>query len=117
MGVMERVEDGSVCRKTFLSTTPNEYGSIATNFLCRIQRKDGRSNYHCIDADVRITDCSEAISLDFSVASIKQYAERMDKMDRLIGELVLLRNRMRDAKDEVEKHDELRIKEGYNGDD
>lgn len=117
MGVMERVEDGSVCRKTFLSTTPNEYGSIATNFLCRIQRKDGSSYHHSIDADVRITDCSKVIILDFSVASLKQYAERMDKMDRLIGELVLLRNRMRDAKDEVEKHAVLRIKEGYDKDD
>lgn len=117
MEVMERVEDGSVSRKTFLSCTPNEYGSVATNFLCRITRKDGTSRWQAIDADVRIADCGNSISLDFSVASPKQYIERMDKIDRLISELKLFRKQMRNAKSEVIKHDKLRKKEGVDSDD
>lgn len=47
--------------KKFLSDTPYEYGSVCWEVCV-----DPEDRYDLIQADVRITDCNENISLQFS---------------------------------------------------
>lgn len=68
--------------KKFLSGTPHEYGSVAWVVSC-----EPKDDYHLICADLRITDCSNDISLDFCTREAEHLEKRIEKLDSLIESL------------------------------
>lgn len=80
--------------KDFLSTSPDESGSI----ICKIKttqvkdmgsyivKEGGR-----IDGSVRLSDCSTHIELDFYAVGQKSYEKRVEKLDCLIEKLQAMR--------------------------
>lgn len=72
--------------KKFLSPTPYEYGTICWEVVVGPVDK-----YDLVQADLRIADCSESISLSFSSRKKKHIAYRVKKLDVLIAELQAMR--------------------------
>lgn len=72
--------------KKFLSDTPYEYGSVCWEVCV-----DPEDRYDLIQADIRITDCNESISLQFSSNKEKHIDKRIQKLDNLIDSLKEMR--------------------------
>lgn len=72
--------------KQFLSDTPYEYGSVCWEVFV-----DPEDRYDLIQADLRITDCSEKIILGFSSQKEKHIDKRIQKLDNLIDSLKEMR--------------------------
>lgn len=72
--------------KKFLSDTPYEYGSVCWEVFV-----DPEDRYDLIQADIRITDCSENIILQFSSQKEKHLDKRIQKLDNLIDSLKEMR--------------------------
>lgn len=73
--------------KKFLSDTPYEYGSVCWEVVV-----DPDDSYELVSADLRITDCSEKVSLSFGSRKKKHIVYRVKKLDTLIAELQAMRN-------------------------
>lgn len=98
--------------KKFLSDTPYEYGSVCWEVLV-----DPEDRYDLIQADVRITDCSENIILQFSSQKEKHLDKRIQKLDNLIDSLKEMRKvlKSKEVADAVKTKLKAR-EEGKNGD-
>lgn len=42
---------------------------------------------YCVYADVAIADCNKKVTLDFGVFAVKDYDEKLSKLEKLISEL------------------------------
>lgn len=80
--------------KKFLSDTPYEYGSV-----CWEVRVDPEDRYDLVQADLRIADCGNAVTLGFSSRKKRHMDYRIKKLDVLISELQAMREVL--ASDEV----------------
>lgn len=80
--------------KTFLSDNKSEYGSICWATGTKDHIKDYPVDEGCIPnrwGEVRITDCSKAIELDFWYNTEEGFKERLAKLDLLVSELLKFR--------------------------
>lgn len=86
--------------KKFLSDTPYEYGSVCWEVVV-----DPNDKYDLVQADLRLADCNETISLGFSSRKKKHIAHRIKKLDTLIAELQGMRDFLssKEVKEAVEK--------------
>lgn len=74
-------------RKTFLSTRPDETGSICT-------KVDSSSGMRCyfIEAELKIYDCSRSVILDFDCFDASDLKERIEKANLLLDEIARFRD-------------------------
>ena len=70
--------------KTFLNDNHEEFGAVAWN----VRVGHGREGCKWVNADLRVSDCDDSISLDFYCNSERRLSKRMDKLDVLINELL-----------------------------
>lgn len=97
--------------KKFLSDTPYEYGSVCWEVCV-----DPKDRYDLIQADIRITDCNENISLQFSSQKEKHLDKRIQKLDNLIDSLKEMRkvHKSKEVADTVKT--KLKAREGEKND-
>ena len=79
--------------KKFLNDNPNEFGSICWSVEDMKHwrgKKKGEIKTACQSSEVKLTDCSRHITLDFSYHNKEQYEERLSKMHLLISELQMV---------------------------
>lgn len=82
--------------KRFLNDSHYEFGTVAWNVSTHQQT----SSEFSISADLRITDCSDVINLEFSSREDPESSEkRMDKLDTLIESLQSFRATLQKAHD------------------
>lgn len=89
--------------KKFLSDTPYEYGSVCWEVVA-----DPEDKYDLVQADLRLADCNETISLGFSSRKKRHLTHRMKKLNTLIAELQAMRDFL--CSEEVSKAVEKKIK-------
>ena len=68
--------------KTFLTDRGDEGGSIRWFVI-----EDNQTFYRQVDAELIITDCKQAVVLEFDMDSNKDLPKRLAKVDTLIAEL------------------------------
>lgn len=68
--------------KQFLSQREYEYGSAAYTIVCEdiIKHKYDEE----VQAELKVTDCSRSISLDFGFRNYGEFKERINKLNELI---------------------------------
>jgi hypothetical protein len=71
--------------KTFLTDHPEEFGSVS--WYVRIN-PHWMSGDKFIASELRLSDCSKDITLDFNCNTPSETKKRMDKLDTLISELM-----------------------------
>ena len=87
--------------KRFLSNIPHEYGTVCWEVI--VDPEDG---YDLMQADLRITDCSNTVNLSFSTRKEKHLLKRVEKIDNLIDAL----HDMREALVSAEVQEAIRLK-------
>lgn len=83
------------CDKRFLTNNPEEFGSVGWGV------KTNPEDYYKIQAELRITDCYEKVTLDFNCEKEKHIDKRIQKLDNLIESLNLMRDSLVEAKSET----------------
>lgn len=79
-------------KKVFLSDKPNEFGSLAwCAYSCYDEPTDESEGDLWVVADLRITDCSRPITLEFYTSKEEDAKGRLDKLDKMIGQLYAFR--------------------------
>lgn len=74
-------------QKIFLSSSPEEFGTICTCVETPKKKDVNKSGYLDVEAEVRITDCYKPINLEFSFDSKEKYLKRKEKVRTLIKAL------------------------------
>ncbi|WMM35530.1 hypothetical protein [Vibrio phage PJN101] len=82
--------------KTFLSDSHEEFGSVAWYVTNEQEWKRG------VDAEIRLTDCNQVITLDFACVPEKA-KKRLDKIDVLISSLERFRASLQAAVEDKQK--------------
>ena len=97
--------------KKFLSDTPYEYGSV-----CWEVSVDPEDRYDLLQADLRIADCGNSITLGFNSRKKRHMDYRLEKLDVLISELQAMREALasKEVAQVVSKKIEAKKKEKSN---
>lgn len=74
-------------QKIFLSSSPEEFGTICTCVETPKKKNVKKSGYLDVEAEIRITDCYKPINLEFSFDSKEKYLKRKEKLKTLIKAL------------------------------
>lgn len=90
--------------KMFLSDSIQEYGSLCYHVQTP-RESELEYHYHGISADceLRVSDCSNSVVLEFSFDDQASYEKRMRKINRMIGALDEMRAGMREAYQDIER--------------
>lgn len=98
--------------KQFLSPCVHESGSI----ICKLETPlfDEMSLYRAerggdIDASIRVSDCSDHAVIDFNAYGEEAYAKRLSKIDKMIEEITLFREKYIEAWTQNRKDVALKI--------
>lgn len=81
--------------KRFLSNNPHETGYVCWG----VSVNHHYGNNYYLDCDLKLADCMDNISLEFSAGNVKQANKRIEKMDTLITSLKKLRGTLIEARD------------------
>lgn len=83
--------------KTFLSDSHSEFGYVSWYVQHGRDYLDSEHPPNYTSAELRIADCSKSICLDFYSDGKKNHGKRVDKLDRLINELLIFRKEYVDS--------------------
>ena len=87
--------------KTFLSQSHQETGNIA--WYVSTDRGDQDFFSELVSSDLKISDCSGSISLDFSCEKPSHIDKRIDKIDTIIQELQSMKEGFLEAKKSLQR--------------
>lgn len=84
--------------KRFLNESTEEFGSISWSVVSGdpVNRWDS-----LVESDLRISNCSKNIHLDFNCEKLSHIDKRLVKLDNLIDSLTLFKEALLEAKKEV----------------
>lgn len=82
--------------KVFLNESHEEFGTVCWNvrvypYACEHREGRGSDRIPSRNSELRITDCSKSITLDFFYNTDKTYKERLKKLDCLMDELKMFK--------------------------
>lgn len=80
--------------KAWLNDSHYEFGSVAWHVT---PSKRFRSEKGYVSSELRMTDCSDSINLEFSSNDAREAFKRLQKLDTLISELQAFRKTYVDA--------------------